>query len=323
MVRKKKFGFVSWLIATVWMTSACAPAAAPTPAPAAAEAVLRVLAVETFLADIAQNVAGDRLQVAALMPIGVDPHSFEPTPQDVARVADSDVLIVNGAGFEGFLGELLQNAGGQRQVIEAAAGLAPRTPQGQEVGEQHQDEAKDEYGHAGDPHFWLDPKNVIQYVENIRAGLSQADPDAAPVYAANAQAYIAQLEELDKWITEQVQQVPQERRLLVTNHESFGYFADRYGFKIVGAIVPSISPTAAPSAQQLAELIDRIKATGAPAIFLETGTSPQLAQQVAAETNVKLVTGLYSHSITVADGLAPTYIDMIKYNTLAIVGALR
>jgi ABC-type Zn uptake system ZnuABC Zn-binding protein ZnuA len=232
-------------------------------------------------------------------------------------------LIVNGAGFEAFLDELLQNAGGQRQVIEAAAGLAPRTPQGEEVGEDHQDEAEDEHGHEGDPHFWLDPKNAIQYVENIRAGLSQSDPDAASVYAANAQAYIAQLEELDKWITEQVQQVPPERRLLVTNHESFGYFADRYGFKIIGTIVPSISPTAAPSAQQLAELIDHIKATGAPAIFLETGTSPQLAHQVAAETNVKVVTELYSHSITAADGLAPTYIDMIKYNTMAIVGALK
>jgi ABC-type Zn uptake system ZnuABC Zn-binding protein ZnuA len=305
------------------MTSACTPAAAPTPAPAAVEPELRVLAVETFLADIAQNVAGDRLQVDALMPIGVDPHSFEPTPQDVARVADSDVLIVNGAGFEAFLDELLQNAGGQRQVIEAAAGLASRTPQGEEVGEEHQAKAEDEHGHTGDPHFWLDPRHVIRYVENIRVGLSQADPDAAPVYAANAQAYIAQLEELDKWITEQAQQVPQERRLLVTNHESFGYFADRYGFKIIGTIVPSISPTAAPSAQQLAELIDHIKATGAPAIFLETGASPQLAQQVAAETNVKVVTELYSHSITAADGLAPTYIDMIRFNTAAIVGALR
>jgi ABC-type Zn uptake system ZnuABC Zn-binding protein ZnuA len=323
MCRNKLFGLVSWLIAILWMTSACAPGAAPSPAPVADEPMLRVLAVETFLADIAQNVAGDRLQVAALMPIGVDPHSFEPTPQDVARVADSDVLIVNGAGFEAFLDELLQNAGGQRQVIEAAAGLAPRTPQGEELGEEHQDEAEDEHGHEGDPHFWLDPKNAIQYVENIRAGLSQSDPDAASVYAANAQAYIAQLEELDKWITEQVQQVPPERRLLVTNHESFGYFADRYGFKIIGTIVPSISPTAAPSAQQLAELIDHIKATGAPAIFLETGTSPQLAHQVAAETNVKVVTELYSHSITAADGLAPTYIDMIKYNTMAIVGALK
>lgn len=321
MCRNKMFGVVGWLIATLWMTSACAPAAAPTPAPAAAEPVLRVLAVETFLADIAQNVAGDRLQVAALMPIGIDPHSFEPTPRDVAKVADSHVLIVNGAGFEAFLGEMLQNAGGQRQVIEAAAGLATRTLQGEEVGQEHQDE--DEHGHEGDPHFWLDPKNVIQYVENIRAGLSQADPDGAPLYAANAQAYIAQLQELDKWITEQVQQVPEERRLLVTNHESFGYFADRYGFKIIGTIVPSISPTAAPSAQQLAELIDHIKATGAPAIFLETGTSPQLAEQVAAETNVKVVTGLYSHSITAADGLAPTYIDMMKYNTAAIVEALK
>jgi ABC-type Zn uptake system ZnuABC Zn-binding protein ZnuA len=313
MYRNKMFGLVSWLIAAVWMTSACAPAAAPTPAPAAAERVLRVLAVETFLADIAQNVAGDRLTVAALMPIGIDPHSFEPTPQDVASVTESDILIVNGAGFEAFLSKLLQNAGGQHRVIEAAAGLAPRTPQGEEISQEHE----------GDPHFWLDPRSVIKYVENIRDGLSQADPEGASIYAANARAYIAQLEELDTWITQQVQQVPEERRLLVTNHESLGYFADRYGFKIIGTIVPSISPTAAPSAKQLAELIDHIKATGAPAIFLETGTNPQLAQQVAAETHVKVVTGLYSHSISPPGGPAPTYIDMMKYNTAAIVEALK
>ena len=323
MLYPKLFRLMGWLTICAWLVSACQPVAGLAPTPAVTAPGLDVLAVETFLADIAQNVAGDRLRVAALMPIGIDPHSFEPTPQDVAKVAGSDVLIVNGAGFEEFLSKLLQNAGGQRQVIEAAAALQTRSPQGEETGQQHQDDAEDEHGHAGDPHFWLDPRSVIKYVENIRDGLSQADPDGAPIYAANARAYIAQLEALDQWVAEQVHQVPQERRLLVTNHESFGYFADRYGFKIIGAIVPGISPTAAPSAQQLAALIDHIQASGAPAIFLETGANPQLAQQVAAETDIKVVTGLYSHSITAPDGPAPTYIDMIKYNTTAIVEALK
>ena len=133
----------------------------------------------------------------------------------------------------------------------------------------------------------------------------------------------AQLQELDASIAQQVGQIPAERRQIVTNHESFGYFADRYGFTVIGTVVPSVSTGSAPSAQQLARLVDRIKATGAPAIFLETGANPQLAQQVAAETGVKVVTDLYSHSITPPDGAAPTYIDMMRYNTQAVVGALK
>jgi ABC-type Zn uptake system ZnuABC Zn-binding protein ZnuA len=317
--------------------------------PAKESSSLKVLAAETFLADIAQNVAGERFKVEVLMPIGVDPHGFEPTPQDVARVADSQVLIVNGAGFEEFLDELLQNAGGERQIIEASAGLTQRPAQISEgMSQAHEDEhdehaaeeehtteaehghegeakhtAEESHHHQGDPHFWFDPTLVIKYVENIRNGLSQADPNGAAIYAANADRYIAQLKELDGWIAEQVKQVPPERRLLVTNHESLGYFADRYGFKVVGTIVPNVSPTSSPSAGQVAELIEHIKEIGAPAIFLETGANPQLADQVAKETGIKIETQLFSHSITAPDGPAPTYIDMMKYNTHKIVEALK
>ncbi len=324
-----------------YLLAGCASSMAPPMPEKSAGSPLKVVAAETFLADIAQNVAGERLQVEPLMPIGVDPHGFEPTPPEVARVADSNVLIVNGAGFEEFLDELLQNAGGERLVIEAAAGLVKRSPQEGEAME-HADEEGDEHAaesdsahaveaerkeehhhHDGDPHFWFDPTLVIKYVENIRVGLSKADPDGAAVYAANADKYIAQLRELDQWIAEHVKQVPQERRLLVTNHESLGYFADRYGFKVVGTIVPNVSPTSSPSAGQLAELVTHIKATGAPAIFLETGTNPQLANQIAKETGIKVETNLYSHSITEPGGAAPTYIDMMRYNTRAIVEALK
>jgi ABC-type Zn uptake system ZnuABC Zn-binding protein ZnuA len=275
---------------------------------------LKVIAAESFLADIAQNVAGDRVKIESLMPRGVDPHGFEPTPTDVAKIADSTVLIINGAGLEEFLNRLLENAGGQHAVLEASAGLTSRQLREGEIADPD---------HAGDPHFWLDPNNAIKYVENIRDGLSAADPEGATVYAANAKAYIAKLKELDRWIADRVAEVPEAKRLLVTNHESFGYFADRYGFKIIGTVLPSVSTGASPSAQQLAALIDHIKATGAQAIFLETGTNPQLADQVAQETGSKVITGLYSHSITDANGPAPTYIDLMKANTNAIVDALK
>ncbi len=288
-------------------------------APSSAAGPLRVLAVESFLADIAQQVAGDRVQIETLMPLGLDPHAFEPTPQDVVRVADADVLIVNGAGFEGWLEEVLANAGGDRLIVEAAAGLASRAaPAGEEAA------AHDDHEHAGgDPHFWLDPTKVITYVENIRVGLTNADPAGAATYAANAAAYSEQLTALDAWITKQVEQIPPARRLLVTNHESFGYFADRYGLRVIGAVIPSVSTNSTPSAQQLAQLADQIRATGAPAIFLETGADPQLAEQLAAETGVSVVTDLYSHSITAADGPAPTYLALMRYNTQQIVTALK
>jgi ABC-type Zn uptake system ZnuABC Zn-binding protein ZnuA len=305
-----------WIVvsfAAVVMLTACAPTSAPA---AGGKAAPKVLVTETFLADIVQNVAGDRLKVDALIPLGVDPHGFEPTPRDVKKVADSSTLIVNGAGFEEFLAKLLQNAGGQRTVIEAAAGLESRKPRADEV-------AADEHAGAGDPHFWLDPVSVIKYVENIRDGLSAVDPAGAQVYAANAQAYIAKLQEFDKWAAEQMQQVPAARRVLVTNHESLGYFADRYGLRIVGAIIPSVSSGASPSAQQLAGLADAVKRAGVKAIFLETGANPQLANQLARDAGIRAVTSLYTHSITDAKGPAPTYIDMMKYNVKAIVDALR
>jgi len=276
---------------------------------------LRALASASFLADIAQNVAGERLRIESLIPSGLDPHAFEPTPQDVAKIADSQVLIVNGAGFEGWLQDVLANAGGERTVINASQGLASGATGDQPSGEKNAQEV--------DPHFWLDPSLAIHYVENIRDGLSQADPAGSDTYSRNAAAYIAQLKELDVWIQAQVQQIPPERRLLVTNHESFGYFAERYGFKVVGAVIPSTSTEASPSAEQLAQLVEAIRATGAPAIFLETGANPGLAEQVAAETGIKVVTDLYSHSLTASDGVAPTYLEMMRHNVRTIVNALR
>ena len=306
--------FVCLLLTGSLLLPGCAPQAPDEPA--ADPGRLSVLVVETFLADITQNIAGERLQIETLIPIGMDPHAFVATPQDVAKISDSQVLVVNGAGFEEWLDEVLANAGGERLVIEAAAGLTSRTaPESAgSGGDQHNE---------GDPHFWLDPLSVIRYAENIRDGLSQADPAGQAIYAQNAAAYIIQLTELDNWIKTELEAIPPAQRLIVTNHESFGYFADRYGFQIVGTIIPSVSTGATPSAQQMAQLINDIRASGVSAIFIETGANPELADQIAAETGVQVVTDLYSHSISEPGGKAPTYIAMMKYNVTTILEALK
>ncbi len=274
---------------------------------------LKVLATTTFLADIAQNVAGKRLQVDSLLPPGVDPHGFEPTPSDVRRIADADVLIIHGQGLEEFLARPL---GASRppsaSTIEASAGLVPKQRSG----------APTVSGEA-DMHYWLDPNLAQTYVDNIEKGLVAADPAGATEYQANARQYKQQLQDLDAWIRNQVVTLSPERRLLVTDHEALGYYADRYDFRVVGAVVPSVTPGSQPSAQSLAALVTKIKETGAPAVFLEQGSNAQLAEQVARETGAKMAPELYVHYTSPPGGPAPTYIEMLKYDTSVIVQALR
>lgn len=269
-----------------------------------------VLASTSFLADIAQNVAGDRVEIESLLPFGADPHSYQLTPQDVAKIDESSLIILNGAEYEHFLEPFLdvQGIGTEKTIIEASTGLSLR-------------EAAEEE-HGVDPHLWLDPNNVIIYVENIREGLTHFDPEGAVEFQTNAQVYSAELTALDVWIKEQVDLIPVEKKLLVTNHGAFGYFAERYGFTVVGTVIESFSSDASPSAQQMADLIDQIKSSGAPAIFLDAADNRALAQQIAEESGAVLVTDLHLESLTDGDPAA-NYIDMMKYNVTQIVNALK
>ena len=244
---------------------------------------ISVVAIEPFLADLAQNIAGDRLTVQSLIPLGLDPHAFEPTPQDVAILNNASILILNGAGLEEWLKDFLENSTANQTVIIASAGLTPRVPQAGEPTDVDQTGSNSQI----DPHFWLNPLNVITYAENIRDGLIIADPVGSEQYKQNAENYISSLRQLDSELQLEIEQIPPERRLLVTNHESFGYFADHYDLRIIGAIIPSVSTGSSPSAQDLANLVDAINASHAPAVFLETGSNPDLADQIASETGVK------------------------------------
>ncbi len=297
----RRTAFLAALISAALVIGSCA---APSHLSTASVAGLpKVLATTSFLADIAQNVAGSRLVVGSLLPPGANPHEFQPAPKDASAVAECQVLIINGLGYEAWLTTLLGAASGsQPEIVTSSAGLAAQ---------------------GGDPHMWMDPLNAVRYAENIRDALSKADPAGAAQYAANTDAYVASLKDLDSWIKVQVAQVAPERRLLVTNHDELGYFASEYGFKILGAVIPSVTSDSAPSAQQMAQLIQTVESSGAPAIFLDVNENQNLARQIASETGAKVVTDLYVESLSAKGGPASTYIDMMKYDVTAIVNSLK
>jgi len=280
---------------------------------AASSGSLEVVATTGFLRDIAQQVAGERFTVRQLVPDGADPHAFEPAPSDLRAVAGADLLVVNGGGLEGSLLEMLADAGSEATVVAASAGIPSRTPQ---PGEPQLEEGQ------SDPHYWLDPTLVERYVATIRDAYTSADPSGGESYEAAAAAYVARLEKLDAWIRVRVASVPAEQRIIVTDHSSLGYFADRYGVGIVGTVIPSVTSGDTPSARQLAELTAAIRRSGVRAIVVDSGEDPRLAQQVAAETGITVIDDLLDHSLTPKSGPAPTYIDMLKHDTRRLVEAM-
>lgn len=298
-------GFLGLLVAAA---VGCGNASGP---PAGA---LHVVTSTSFLADIAQNVAGDRFHVVSLIPRGTDPHAFEPTPADLKTVAAADLVIVNGGGLEGTLLTTLHDAVADVPVVDASSGLVTRTPKPGEPalapGET-------------DPHFWLNPELVKAYVRNVSEAFSEANPAGAATYATNAAAYDEKLDALDAWIKRQVATIPSAERKLVTDHASQGYFADRYGLAIVGTVIPSATTGDSPTARQLSDLVRTIRDTGVRAIFVDAGDNPQLADQIGSETGIKVVTGLLDHSLSPPGGPAPTYLDMMRFDTRQIVEALR
>ncbi len=285
------------------------PAAQPTSVPATAPPAqgvrLRVVATTTVVGDVVRAVGGEAIELAVLLPPGADPHTFEPTPRDAAALADADLVFINGAGLDAFLGRLLRDAIQQQKVISASDGVELRRLPGDEV----------------DPHVWFDPLNVVIWTRNIEQALTARDPANADTYRTNARRYETALRELDAWITAQVAQVPPERRKLVTDHALLGYFVDRYGFEQVGALIPGSSSEAEPSARELAGLVDAIRELQVPAIFVGTTINPGLAQRIAEDTGARVVS-LYTDSLSQPGGPADSYLALMRYDVSAIVEAL-
>jgi len=304
----KKIGLLILLLAL----SACSTA------PTQKTDKLNVVATTTIIGDIVQNVGGDAINLTVLLPVGADPHSFSPTPQDITKVAKADIIFVNGFGLEQFLGEMVENAATKATIVEVSQGVEPLTLT--TVVEDGQVEA-DEAGRV-DPHTWTSPANAIIFVRNIEQALSAADPAHAEIFAENAKKYTAELTVLDEWVQAQIDSIPPENRKLVTGHTAFGYYAKRYGLEQIGTVIPGFSTAAEPSAQDLAALQNTINQYGIKAIFIGATVNPTVSARIAEDTGARLVR-LYTGSLGEKGSGAETYIGYIRYNTNAIVAALK
>lgn len=281
-----------------------------TPIAAQAER-LKVVATFSILGDVVHAIAGDNIDLTVFVGADADTHSYEPVPQDSVALSQANLVFENGLNFESWLNDLYTAANAQGQRIVVSDVITPgKITVGDEAGET-------------DPHIWQNPYNYVRVAERIRDTLSAADPANATTYQLNANAYITQLLDADTYAIQQVQKLPTDQRKLVTNHDAFGYLATRYGLTLVGTALGTVSTEgAAPSAANVAKLVEDIRATGAKAIFPENIENADLVNQVANEAGVKVGAPLCSDALTPADGPCPTYLQMIRYNIDSIVAAL-
>lgn len=283
-----------WLIFLVLVTAIL---------PARAQDRLNVVASFSILGDLVRNVGGDRVNVTTLVGPDGDAHVYTPAPADAKKIADAKLVFINGLGLEGWLPRLVQSSGNKATIVTATQGIVSR-----------------KLGTHADPHAWQSVANAKTYVANIRDALSTADPADAAIFRANADAYLAKLDALDREVREAVAQIPQGRRKVISTHNAFGYFAAAYGIEFIAPL--GVSTESEASARDIAGIITQVRSGKIPAIFLENMSDPRLIRRISAETGAKVGGTLYSDSLTGEKGDAPTYIDMVRHNIRALTGAL-
>jgi len=280
---------------------------------------VRVVVTYSVLGDLVRNVAGDGVDLATLVGPDGDAHTFEPTPKDGVALAEADLIFENGIGFETWLDKLHSSSASKARRVVVTEGLKLRQ------GEcRHDHKPGEKHEREDDPHVWHEVKNAIHMVGAIRDRLAEADPTNAGKYRANAAAYLERLNALDAWVVEKVATLPKAKRQLVTSHDTFGYFAERHGFEVVGSALESVSTEASdPSPATFAKLVESVRAAKVPAIFAENVHNPKLMDRLAKEAGVRLAPPLFTDALGKPGSEGDTYEKMIRYNVATIVDALE
>jgi len=265
-----------------------------------------VVATASIFADMAQNIAGDEVRIESVVPIGGDPHTYEPTPSDAQLIADADLILKNGLTFEGWLSELIENSGTKAEVKLITEGIAA-------IGSQT-------YANSSDPHAWMDASNGLKYIENVKDALIKLHPTLKEQFEFNYGVYRQQIEDMDSYIQTEINKIPAQQRILITSHDAFQYYGRRYGVRLESVL--GTSTDAQVQTSDMKRLVQVIKETGVPSVFIESTINPKLLEQLAADNGVSIGGQLYSDSIGDKDSPAPSYWDMLKHNTDTIVKAL-
>lgn len=287
--------------------------------PCLAAEPIAVVASFSILGDIVAKVGGERIAVTTLVGPDQDAHVFQPAPADIKAVARARLVVINGLGFEGWTERLTQAAGYHGRIVTASAGIKPRAraDDHDEDGHDH-----DHHHHGGnDPHAWQDPRNVVVYVNNIASALAALDPAGADTYGRNAKAYVAQIDELDRWAMQQFAQVPQAKRRVITSHDAFEYFGAHYQVRFLAA--QGVSTDSEPSAREVAALIRQIRSEKIRALFFENMSNPRLLEQIAREAGVTAGGKLYADALSGRTGPAPDYLSLMRYNITQLLEKIR
>jgi zinc/manganese transport system substrate-binding protein len=272
---------------------------------------IKVVATTTQLGDIVRQIGGDAVDVHQILRPNTDPHDYEPRPDDVTSTADATIAFTNGDELDSWMDKVVSDSGSDAKVVDLGATVPVKLP-----GESSGPEAS-QY----DPHWWHDPRNAEEAVHQIATQLSVVDPKDRPTFVANAAAYEAKLKRLDSGIAHCLDGIPVADRKLVTDHDAFNYFANRYGIQVVGAVIPSQTTQAQPSAKDLSELADVVRTEHVTAIFPESSLSPKLAQTIAAETGASVGTDLYGDTLGSEGSSGDTYLKMEAANMEAMFRA--
>lgn len=283
---------------------------------------LKVVASFSILGDMVRNVAGSNADVVVLVGPDGDAHSFEPGPAQASALADADVLVMNGLGFEPWLIRLAAASGTKAKYVTASFGIFPRAlPEAERHAPGRDEDGYPQAARDFDPHAWQDLRNGIVYVGNIADALAEKDPSNALVYRANAESYIMELRKLDQWVRGELSKLPKEKRKVITTHDAFGYFGDAYGVEFISPL--GIGSTAESSAQALARLVDQVRREKIRALFIENMSDPRMMETVARETGAEDGGTLYSDALSPAGGPAPTYAAMFRHNVPALIAAMQ